>query len=354
MRSGNVFLAIVFLSICHGDQYKSFSRPGVKFEHLTVDPATGNVYVGAVNYLFQLTPELSDLVVQPTGPQSDSKDCLPPVNPSDCPHARMTDNHNKLLLTNPYGNELITCGSLFQGICEKRSLGNISRVSFRPERPVDTQYVAANDPNVTTVGLVGLSKGKLAVLFVGRGYTSKGAGGIPPITTRNLELQNPQSLESHPIFSYEDTAKLAVAGRLSEYNHHFVKSFIYQLSVYFLFYRRDLKSPSREYKTYVSRICLGDMHYYSYVEVPLVCQTAGKSYNLLQAAYVSWPGKGLAEGVLKTNGEVLFATFAVGHTATAKATEESALCIYTMSQIDRMINQTRDLCYTNFGKMEDK
>ncbi|XP_060691428.1 plexin-B1 isoform X2 [Hemiscyllium ocellatum] len=354
MRSGNIFLSIVFLSICRGDKYKSFSRSDVKFEHLTIDPETGNVYIGAVNFLFQLTSELTDLVVQPTGPQNDSKDCLPPVNPSDCPHARLTDNHNKLLLTNPYGDELITCGSLFQGICEKRSLGNISRVLFRPERPVDTQYVAANDPNVTTVGLVGLSKGKTAVLFVGRGYTSKGAGGIPPITTRNLELQNPQSLESHPIFSYEDTAKLAVAGRLSEYNHHFVKSFIYQFSVYFLFYRRDLKSSSREYKTYVSRICLGDMHYYSYVEVPLVCQTAEKNYNLLQAAYVSWPGKGLAKGALQTNGEVLFATFAVGQTATAKATEESALCIYTMNQIDQMINQTRDQCYTNYGKVGEK
>ncbi|XP_038668383.1 plexin-B1 isoform X2 [Scyliorhinus canicula] len=355
MLSGTILLAIVFLSvcICHGDKYKSFNRSDTRFEHLTVDPETGNVYVGAVNFLFQLTSDLTNLVVQPTGPQNDSKECLPPVNPSDCTQVKLMDNHNKLLLINPYGNELITCGSLFQGICEKRSLGNISYVLFHPERPVDTQYVAANDPNVTTVGLVGLSKDKTAVLFVGRGYTSKGAGGIPPITTRNLELQNPDSPESHPIFSYEDTAKLAVAGRLSEYNHHFVKSFIYQLSVYFLFYRRDLKSPSREYKTYVSRICLGDMHYYSYVEVPLVCQAAGKNYNLLQAAYVSRPGKGLAQGALKTEGEALFATFSVSQAATAKATEESALCIYTMSQIDQMINQTRDLCYTNSGKTAD-
>ncbi|XP_062923732.1 plexin-B1 isoform X2 [Mobula hypostoma] len=355
MLSGTVLLVIILssASTSRGDRYKSFSRWDTKFEHLTVDPETGNVYVGAVNFLFQLSSELTEAVVQPTGPKNDSKDCLPPVTRSDCPQARPTDNHNKLLLINPYGKELITCGSLFQGICEKRSLGMISRILFRPERPVDTQYVAANDPNVTTVGLVGLSKGEVAVLFVGRGYTSKGAGGIPPITTRNLVSAEPQSPDSHPTFSYEDTAKLAVAGRLSEYNHHFVKSFIYQLSVYFLFYRRDLKSPSREYKTYVSRVCLGDMHYYSYVEAPLVCQTADRSYNLLQAAYISRPGKGLADGVLQTDGEVLFATFALGQTSTAKPTEESALCIYTMSQIDQIINQTRDLCYTNHGRTPD-
>ncbi|XP_059800740.1 plexin-B1 isoform X3 [Hypanus sabinus] len=355
MLSGTILIVTILLSAStsRGDRYKSFSRLDTKFEHLTVDPETGNVYIGAVNFLFQLTSELTDPVVQPTGPKNDSKDCLPPVTRSDCPQARPTDNHSKLLLINPYGKELITCGSLFQGICEKRSLGMISRILFRPERPVDTQYVAANDPNVTTVGLVGLSKGEVAVLFVGRGYTSKGAGGIPPITTRNLVSAEPRGPDSHPTFSYEDTAKLAVAGRLSEYNHHFVKSFIYQLSVYFLFYRRDLKSPSREYKTYVSRVCLGDMHYYSYVETPLVCQTADRSYNLLQAAYISRPGKGLAEGVLQTDGEVLFATFALGQTSTAKPTEESALCIYTMNQIDQIINQTRDLCYTNHGRTPD-
>uniref|UniRef100_A0A4W3JWS2 Plexin B1 n=1 Tax=Callorhinchus milii TaxID=7868 RepID=A0A4W3JWS2_CALMI len=341
-------------ALCVGgrEQHRIFRRPENTFEHLTVDPETGNVYIGAVNSLFQLTSELREPVVERTGPKDDSKDCLPPVTANDCAHATSTDNHNKLLLVDPYGRELITCGSLFQGICEKRNLTLISSITFRPERPVDTQYVAANDPNVTTVGLVAWPRGTDPVLFVGRGYTSKGAGGIPPITTRNLRLAGS---ESHPIFSYEDTAKLAVAGRLSEYNHHFVKSFIHRSSVYFLFYRRDLKSASREYKTYISRICLGDTHYYSYVELPLECQTDDMTYNLLQAAYVGSPGQGLAGpgGVLVDGGAVLFATFAVGQTATAKPTDESAFCLFPLSQIDGMINRTRDLCYTKSGKTPD-
>uniref|UniRef100_A0A4W3JWW8 Plexin-B1 n=1 Tax=Callorhinchus milii TaxID=7868 RepID=A0A4W3JWW8_CALMI len=338
MLFGIILLLIACPSLCVGgrEQHRIFRRPENTFEHLTVDPETGNVYIGAVNSLFQLTSELREPVVERTGPKDDSKDCLPPVTANDCAHATSTDNHNKLLLVDPYGRELITCGSLFQGICEKRNLTLISSITFRPERPVDTQYVAANDPNVTTVGLVAWPRGTDPVLFVGRGYTSKGAGGIPPITTRNLRLAGS---ESHPIFSYEDTAKLAVAGRLSEYNHHFVKSFIHRSSVYFLFYRRDLKSASREYKTYISRICLGDTHYYSYVELPLECQTDDMTYNLLQAAYV-----GRA---------VLFATFAVGQTATAKPTDESAFCLFPLSQIDGMINRTRDLCYTKSGKTPD-
>ena len=108
------------------------------------------------------------------------------------------------------------------------------QVLFSAERPVDTQYVAANDPGVSTVGLVVGPRGAegATVLYVGRGYTAS----HPPISTRHLS-----SPERHPVFSYEETAKLAVAGRLSEYDHHFVAAFARRSHVYFLFYRRDLK-----------------------------------------------------------------------------------------------------------------
>lgn len=247
------------------------------------DPSVGTVYVGARNHLFQL--DGSDALrleqEQETGPVSDSKDCLPPVTEFNCPQATKTSNHNKLLLVDPKARELITCGSIHQGTCQKRSLASIRKVLFSTERPVDTQYVAANDPWVSTIGLVvGLRSQDRTVMYVGRGYTAS----HPPISTRHLS--------SEPIFSYEETAKLAVAGRLSEYDHHFVKAFTRRSYVYFLFYRRDIKSTSREYRTYAARVCLDDTSYYSYVEVPLVCRSASspaKTYNLLQAAQVLVP-----------------------------------------------------------------
>ncbi|MBN3325816.1 PLXB1 protein, partial [Atractosteus spatula] len=302
--------------------YDIFTRNGTKFEHLALHPdsAIGTVYVGATNYLFQLSSDLQLKMEVKTGPVKDSKECLPPIDKA-CTHARLTNNHNKLLLVNPYSGELITCGSVHQGICEKRGLDSIENILFRTERPVDTQYVAANDPNVTTVGMVAKSRDQLPVLFVGRGYASS----LPPISTRNLV--------SKPIFSYEDTAKLAVAGRLSEYDHHFIKAFSHRSSVYFLFYRRDLKSQSREYKTYVSRICLDDTSYYSYVEVPLVCRTAEKRRQEMLE-------------------EVLVGVFSSGEANTGKTGEESALCKYTLDEINRQINSTRDLCYTRDGRSE--
>uniref|UniRef100_A0A7M4FID7 Plexin-B1 n=1 Tax=Crocodylus porosus TaxID=8502 RepID=A0A7M4FID7_CROPO len=356
MPLGNLLPVLCFLgaAVPGGLHYVTFSHNATKFLHLTMDSETGTLYLGATNFLFQLMSDLSLENTVQIGPVLDSKDCLPPVAKLECPQAHYTDNHNKLLLVNAAQGELIVCGSVHQGICEKRSLASINHVLFRPESPGDTQYVAANDPNITTVGLVGYSKDNVPLLFVGRGYTSRGVGGgIPPITTRNLWAPGGDvpGADSHSIFSYEETAKLAV-GRLSEYNHHFIKAFAYRTSVYFLFYRRDLKSQSREYKTYISRICLDDSHYYSYVELPLLCRGAENTYSLLQAAYVAQPGSSLAKGRLSTQGEVLFTTFSAWQASSGKLSEESALCVYTMEEVDRLTTWTRDVCYTKDGKSE--
>lgn len=334
------------------EPYPTFSRNDTLFEHLALHPngALGRVYVGARDRLFQLSGDLLLEEEEQTGPVKDSRDCLPPVTEQNCPQARPTSNHNKLLLVDPFSQQLISCGSVNQGICEKRSLDSVRTLLFAAERPVDTQYVAANDPNVTTVGLVvagGPSRaGRQPVLFVGRGFTSS----HPPISTRNLATE--------PVFSYEDTAKLAVAGRLSEYDHHFVASFAHRAHVYFLFYRRDLKSQSREYRTYASRVCLDDSAYYSYVEVPLSCRSAaGKNYNLLQAMRVGLPkvpeqdgGREHGSG-LET--EVLLGVFSTRSTSSSRPSEDSALCMFSLEELDRRINATRDHCYTQHGRGEN-
>uniref|UniRef100_A0AAV2M6E5 Plexin-B1 n=1 Tax=Knipowitschia caucasica TaxID=637954 RepID=A0AAV2M6E5_KNICA len=314
--------------------YPTFTHPNTVFEHFALhpDPHVGRVYVGARNHLFQLNKNFQIDVQADTGPVTDSQECLPPVTEITCPQARSTNNHNKLLLVDPYSENLITCGSVNQGICQKRSLDSVDQIFFSTERPVDTQYVAANHPNVSTVGVVVRAyPERQPVLFVGRGYTSS----HPPISTRNLAQGS--------IFSYEDTAKLAVAGRLSEYDHHFVATFAHQHHVYFLFYRRDLKSQSREYRTYVSRVCLDDQSYYSYVEVPLTCRSrAGKVYSLLQAVQLGRSGVG---GL-----DVLLGVFSTQSTSSPRPSEDSALCMFNLHDIDVRINSTRDLCYTQMGR----
>ncbi|KAK1801501.1 hypothetical protein P4O66_004563 [Electrophorus voltai] len=332
-----LFLLLLLLLLAAGAPYPRFSSNDTVFQHLALhpDPAVGTLYVGARDRLYQLAglDGLRLEAEEQTGPVRDSKECLPPVTTDSCPQARLASNHNKLLLAEPHSLQLVTCGSAHQGTCQKRSLANVSRVLFSAARPVDTQYVAANDPAVSTVGLVARPRdGAPPLLYVGRGYTSS----HPPISTRQLS--------GEPVFSYEETAKLAVAGRLSEYDHNFVAAFARHGHAYFLFYRRDLKAASREYRSYVARVCLEDQAYYSYVEVPLACHSGspGKHYNLLQAAQVG--------GKDSDDGQVLMAVFSTPLNAASSPSEESALCVYGLDEMDRRIDATRDLCYTQHGQ----
>lgn len=321
-------------------RYPHFSSNDTVFQHLALhpDPSVGTVYIGARDRLYQLSglDQLLLEVEETTGPVRDSKDCLPPVTLENCQHARLVNNHNKLLLVEPSSLQLITCGSVHQGTCQKRSLANVSEVLFSAERPMDTQYVAANDAIASTIGLVARPKvGASPLLYVGRSFV--GRGSLPLISTRQLF--------SEPIFSYEENAKLGVAGRLSEYDHNFILTFARRNHVYFLFFRRNLKDISRDYRTYIARMCLDDHAYYSYIEVPLACHSrlTEKNYNLLQGVQV---------GGEVDDGQVLMAVFSTSLNGASKPSEESALCVYNLDEIDHWIDSTRDLCYTDHGQRE--
>lgn len=217
-----------------------------------------------------------------------------------------------------------------------RSLSNISQIIYQTSNPVDTQYVAANDPRVSTVAVVITVENKqemsgmLHLMLVGRGYTSKGPGDIPPITTRRLFPVVP------PPFSQEEELGKLVVGSYSEYNNHFVKAVTHGEHVYFLFSRRDMWHK-KEYRTYASRLCASDRSFYSYVEVPLLCHGG---YNLAQAA---WLGNHSGE-------PALFVVMAVGQASTPVATGQSALCVYGMAKLDAMLRQAQEVCYTEGGR----
>lgn len=174
--------------------------------------------------------------------------------------------------------------------------------------------------------------GLLRLMLVGRGYTSKGPGDVPPITTRRLY----PVVAPRRAFSQEEELGKLVVGSYSEYNNHFVKAMMHGEHVYFLFSKRDMWHK-KEYRTYASRLCTSDRSFYSYVEVPLVCHGG---YNLAQGA---WLGNHSGEAAL-------FVVMAAGQASTPVATGRSALCIYRMVGLDAMLRRAQEVCYTEGGR----
>lgn len=293
-----------------------FSAPNTTFNHLALAPGQGSLYVGAVNRLFQLSPELHLEAVAVTGPVIDSPDCVPFRDPAECPQARLTDNANQLLLVSSRAQELVACGQVRQGVCEKRRLGDVTKVLYQAEDPGDGQFVAANTPGVATVGLVVPLPGR-DLLLVARGLAGKLSAGVPPLTVRQLAGPQP--------FSSEGLGRLVV-GDFSDYNNSYVGAFADTHSAYFVFRRRGSRAQA-EYRSYVARICLGDANLYSYVEVPLACRGQG----LIQAAF-------LAPGTL------------LGAFATGIRGAQAALCAFPLAELHGSMEQARRLCYTAGGR----
>ncbi|KAM5289927.1 plexin-B3 isoform 3-T3 [Glossophaga mutica] len=293
-----------------------FSALNTTFNHLALAPSQGTLYVGAVNRLFQLSPELQLEAMAVTGPVFDSPDCVPFHDPAECPQAQLTDNANQLLLVNSRAQELVACGQVRQGVCEKRHLEDVSKLLYQAEDPGDGQFVAANAPGVATVGLVVPAPGR-DLLLVARGLAGKLSGGVPPLTVRQLAGPQP--------FSSEGLGRLVV-GDFSDYNNSYVATFANTRFAYFVFRRRGARAQA-EYRSYIARVCLGDANLYSYVEVPLNCHGQG----LIQAAFLA-PG-------------TLLGAFAAGPRGA-----QAALCTFPLAELDGTMEQARRLCYTAGGR----
>jgi hypothetical protein len=109
-----------------GPTVATFAEPnGQRLQHLTVDKHSALVYIGGVNRLYQLSPELERQVTVETGPRDDSPEC-PVVDCLQTVVKRPTDNINKALVIDYTDTRLISCGTLFQG----SSISSQSHVVF--------------------------------------------------------------------------------------------------------------------------------------------------------------------------------------------------------------------------------
>lgn len=299
-----------------------------ELNHLVVDNASGVVYLGAVNALYQLSADLQLEQQAATGPALDHKKCTPPIEASQCHEAVLTDNVNQLLLLDPPGARLVECGSLFKGICALRSLANISTRLFYEDGSGEKSFVASNDESVATVGLVSATDADgERVLFVGKGNGPHDNGVI--VSTRLLDRAHGR--EAFEAYTDHATYK---AGYLSTNTQQFVAAFEDSHYVFFLFNQQDKHPPQN--RTLLARMCKQDPFYYSYLEMDLQCLDPGdaQAFSTCLAASVATSGAG----------RVLYAVFS--RDARRGGGPRAGLCLFPLKEVHAKMQAIRDACYT--------
>lgn len=348
-----VLLAVAAASAsASSDIVRTFTDPKVeKFNHLVVDKNTGRVYIGAVNRLYQLSPDLELVIAERTGPELDSDEC----SVQECTAAvnkKYTDNVNKALVIDYTTTRLISCGTLFQGICSVRNLHNISDGAREVK-----EAVVANNATASTVAFIAPGPPTppvSQVMYVGVTFTlnSPYRSEVPAVSSRSLDKDKMFTIAQTAVTT--GTRMFVNSLARERYPINYVYGFASEGFSYFL--TTQMKSmTSNQFISKLVRVCHNDENYYSYTEIPMDCTSdaqGGRNYNLVQAAYVGKAGSDLASALgITAQVDVLFAVFSENEPSQAsKPSDLSALCVYSLKDIRRKFMQNIKHCFSGNGQ----
>uniref|UniRef100_A0A7N6B7M0 Plexin-A1 n=1 Tax=Anabas testudineus TaxID=64144 RepID=A0A7N6B7M0_ANATE len=331
--------------------------------HLVVHNKTGEVYLGAVNWIYKLSSNLTKLRSHVTGPVTDNPRCYPPPGVQSCPHDLVqTSNINKLLLLDAAHNRLIACGSTSQGICQFLRLDDLFKLGEPHHRK---EHYLSSVAEASTMSGVVISPdifGEGGKLFVGTPIDGK-SEYFPTLSSRKL-MSNEENADMFS-FVYQDefvSSQLKIPSdtlsKFPAFDIYYIYGFNSEQFVYYLTLQLDtqLTSPDASSEQFftskIVRLCVDDPKFYSYVEFPIGCTKDGVEYRLIQDAYLARPGTRLARSLgIQEHEEVLFTVFAQGQKNRAKPPKESALCLFTMRRIKEKIKERIQSCYRGEGKL---
>uniref|UniRef100_A0AAY4DK46 Sema domain-containing protein n=1 Tax=Denticeps clupeoides TaxID=299321 RepID=A0AAY4DK46_9TELE len=349
----------------------TFRVKDTSLTHLAVHRRTGNVYVGAVNHVYKLSANLTELRSHMTGPVGDNGKCYPPPSVRACAHKlEPSDNVNKLLLVDYAGNRLVACGSIWQGVCQFLRLEDLFKLGEPHHRKEHYLSGAREADGMAGVvlgddyGAGGEKKRKKGSsrLFIGAAIDGK-SEYFPTLSSRKLVADE----ESDNMFSlvYQDefvSSQIKIpSDTLSLYpafDIYYVYGFSSRTYIYFLTLQLDTQLTQMDatgekfFTSKIVRMCSNDTEFYSYVEFPLGCTKDGVEYRLVQAAYKHRPGRMLAQALgLSEDDDVLFVVFSQGQKNRANPPRETVLCLFTLHQINLAMRERIKSCYRGEGKL---
>uniref|UniRef100_A0A672N1R1 Plexin-A2 n=1 Tax=Sinocyclocheilus grahami TaxID=75366 RepID=A0A672N1R1_SINGR len=298
------------------------------FNHMTVHKTTGALYIGAVNRVYKLSSNLTLLVSHDTGPEDDNKACYPPLIVQPCTEPLVsTNNINKLLLIDYSQNRLLACGSLYQGVCKLLRLDDLF-ILVEPSHKKE-HYLSSVNQTGTMYGVIVPSQGKDGTLFIGTAlcWTTSYT-----LTLFHHSSRFPPTPWRWSLISTSTTSMvLPVAISMSS------------------------SGPSNDlfYTSRIVRLCKDDHKFHSYVSLPIGCVRNRIEYRLLQAAYLGKPGRVLAASLnISAQDDVLFAVFSKGQKQYHHPPDDSALCVFSIRDINARIKERMQSCYQGEGNLE--
>ena len=319
------------------------------FQHIAVDTTTGMIFAAGVNKLLQLDGDLNLLETVETGPVYDSVFCPPSgCKEEDQIPLELTNNTNKVLLLYPPQLIAIICGSVHQGSCQMLFLRNITQHIKDIREPI-----APNNPSASTVAFIAPGP-QSQVLYIGASRSSENSmyrENVPAVASRSLEYHT---------FLAIAVSDVTTGTRIDVnplYRSTYPITYVYGFSSgnfsYFLTRQRRTTRTESPFISKLVRVCHKDKTYSSYTEVPLECYNSkGEVQNLVQAAHVGKPGSEHARKLgIQTSDDVLFAAFSPGNSnpTTDAPSKESALCVYSLKEIQELFSQNIRDCFSGIG-----
>ncbi|KAG9332706.1 hypothetical protein JZ751_014805 [Albula glossodonta] len=353
-------------------EMNSYRATETSLTHLTVHRRTGDVFVGAVNRVFKLSANLTELRSHISGPVEDNSKCYPPPSVRACAHKlESSDNVNKLLLVDYTGNRLVACGSIWQGVCQFLRLEDLFKLG-EPHHRKEHYLSGAKEADGMAGVVVGDDDGAGAELkkkkkggsrlFIGAAIDGK-SEYFPTLSSRKLVADE----DSVNMFSlvYQDefvSSQIKIpSDTLSLYpafDIYYVYGFSSRTYIYFLTLQLDTQLTQMDatgekfFTSKIVRMCSNDTEFYSYVEFPLGCTKDGVEYRLVQAAYKHRPGRMLAQALgLSEDEDVLFVVFSQGQKNRANPPRETVLCLFTLRQVNLAMRERIKSCYRGEGKL---
>ncbi|XP_022099343.1 hepatocyte growth factor receptor-like isoform X2 [Acanthaster planci] len=349
------------------DKLLHFSSPEADLQNFVIREDTGEIYLGGTNKLYNLFSNLTKKLKLDTRVEGITHFCPAVTN---CPQLQ-GDNINRLLQID-YGNNLtVSCGSAFAGTCALLDLNNFTKVVDWPTSAFETDGALTEDSltlGETVVSFyapfqIGNDGPETQALYVGATYNSDALySNIGQHAASAKKLVETNSGEWHFSFAYRDVdyhrnSSIDIRPRYrNNYKIKYISGFNSGGFNYFTTVQRT-EIDSNRYHSRIVRICTKDKSFYSYTEMELICNSqAGNVYNILRAAYVGKAGSNLGFPIGE---DILFAIFSPsismesesgsGMLESDQPGTDSALCVYSMSKINKRIKKGLQECFNGDG-----